>query len=452
MLIQESPDNAARFWFRQASGLALKLNFHHWLARLIPKLFVVLVAGAIFELFRRETSGPVRWIGAFFLLGPALVGAWAWLQARRHFCTRSQALVRLETVLGLHNRLSAAEAGMIPWPRSVEEIHDGYTRNWKLLLAPLLAGILLLEAAHLVPVGKIKAWAVADPVMEPPEMTQVQNWIDALKAEDLVQPEKLQNMQSTLDKLRDRPPQDWYTQDNLEAANSLRELTAQSMNTLSQDLDQADQTVQAMRDKMEQNPGPGQTAALQPMQDQLRRAGENLASGNLPLKRELVDQLRGAEKAADKTLTADQLKALHDRLAKGKMAAKTAPKSNGGLSEEMKQAMAQSGQGEGNGRQRGKRGMPGGTGGGKETAPLELESREKITTAGSLSQVNNDDMSRAVLGETLKVSAGEHTVDSAAYHGNEGVGAAQVQGSGGQAVWRSTYDPLEADTLSRFFK
>jgi hypothetical protein len=220
------------------------------------------------------------------------------------------------------------------------------------------------------------------------------------------------------------------------------------MNSLGQDLDKADHAVQAMREKMENS---SDSSSLQPMQDELRKAGENLASGNLPLKRELVDQLRGGETATDKPLSARQLKALHERLKKGELAAQTAPKSNGGLSEEMQQAMASAAMGQGEERRKLAPG-PGGLGGGKESAPLELQPREKITTAGALTPVNNDDMSRAALGETLKVSASEHAVDPAVYRGTQNAGAAQVQGNGGEAVWRSTYDPQEADALARFFK
>ena len=81
------------------------------------------------------------------------------------------------------------------------------------------------------------------------------------------------------------------------------------------------------------------------MQDELRKAGNNLASGNLPLKQELTDQLRGIESASDKQLSQKQLQELQDRLQKGKLAAQTAPKSNGKLSDEMQKALVEAGMG-----------------------------------------------------------------------------------------------------------
>jgi len=443
-----SPSHAETVWRRRAAHLALKLNFHHWLARVVPNVFVVAVLFTLLELFRREASLPTRWSAAFLLLGSGVALGWAWLQARRHFCTWEQALVRLETVLGLHNQLSAAQAGVLPWPEVRSTREDGYVENWKLILLPLLLGAAFGAVAHFVPIHHLKMKAGSDLISEPPELTQVQNWINALKAADLVQPDRLQDMQSSLNKLRDRPPQDWYTQSNLEAANSLKELTEQSMTTLAHDLDQADQAVQSMQNS------PGSSSAgdsLKPMQDQLRKADENMTSGNLPLNKELIDQLHGAETAHDANLSAAQLKALHDRLQKGKLAAHTAPKSNGGVSQEMEQAMAAAAQGQGAGRRKFMPG-PGGIGGGKETAPLALQSREKTSPEGALTPVSNDDMSRASIGETLKITAGNQNVDPAAYGGNQTAGSAQTAGSGGEAVWRSTYDPQDADTLTRFFK
>ena len=439
---------SASFWQRRAKLLAVKLNFHHWLARVIPLLFISSTLLALFELFRREIALAARWTESLFVLGCAIAMGLAWLQARKHFCTWQEALVRLETVLGLHNRLSAAQAGIVPWPAPPAHVFDGYVQNWKLVAAPLLAAGLFLWAAHRIPVNPMKLGTANDPISEPPEFAQVQSWINTLKAEDLIEPDKLQDMQSSLDKLREHPAQDWYTQSNLEAANSLKELTEQSMNSLAQDLQQADGAVQDLQKKMESSNDP---STLQPMMDAMHQAGDNLLSGNLPLKKELVKPMLGGESSTDKPLSAQQLQQLHDRLQKGALAASTAPKSNGGLSPEMQQALADATNGHGPGR-REERPGPGGAGGGKKAAPLELQARDKTTPDGALTPMTNDDMSRASLGETIKVSASEHAVDPSAYRGTQSAGTAQVQGSGGEAVWRSTYDPQEADALARFFK
>ena len=201
-----------------------------------------------------------------------------------------------------------------------------------------------------------------------PSSLRVQSWINALKADDLIEPDKLQEMQAAFDKLHNRPAQDWYTQGNLEAADSLKQMTEQSMNSLAKNLDQADQAVESMRDKMESS---NDASALQPMQDQLRLAEENLASGNLPLKREIMDQMKSGESAQDKKLSASQLAALHERLKKGALAAQTAPKSKAVLSEEMQQAMAAAAMGQGTGRRELVPGS-GGVGGGKGNRAIKF--------------------------------------------------------------------------------
>jgi Skp family chaperone for outer membrane proteins len=444
------PDVSAdgKAWRQRAAALAAKLNFHHFLSRVVPKLFFLLAAAALFELFRRQMNGPARLTGAMLLLGAAVAGAWAWLEGRRHFCTENQALVRLETVLGLHNRLSCAESNVVPWPRaSRERIDDGYHPNWKLIVVPVLAGLLFFYAAHRIPIHKIVAAATAGAIAEPPDFAQVQSWLNALKAADVIEPDKLADMQSALDRLRQRSPQDWYTQSSLEAADSLKELMEQSMNSLEQGLDQADQSAEAMKSGEE---NAASASSLRAAEEKLSEAGDNLASGNLPLKRELVDQMKDGA-STDKPLSAAQLAALQKRLAQGKLAAQTAAKMNGGFGDEMNDAIGSAMSG-GLAHRRMVRPGPGGLGGGTESAPLVLQQRDRETPQGALTGVTNDDLSRTSLGDTIKITASTPKVDPAAYQGNAAAGAAHVAGNGGEAVWRSTYDPQEADVLSRFFK
>lgn len=423
----------------------------------MTKLAFFLILAAVVDLSCREAGYTASVRGfAIFTAGVLALCGWAWLQARAHFCNWRHALVRLETVLGLHSRLSAAADGVVPWPEPHPRPIDGYVSNWRPMLLPLLAGVLLFAGATLVPVHQNKAIASSSPISEPPELAQVQKWINALKADSLVQADKLQEMQEALDKLQDRPAQDWYTQGNLEAASSLKELAERSMNSLSQNLDNADQSVQGMQAKLGDSAG---ASALQPLQDQLRAGEQNLASGNLPLNHELLSQLKEVSAASDMQLTSAQLAALHNRLSKGEGTLRTALRGGGAFSAEMKKAMAEVEGMEGGGLERHEisidgRGGPhsGGLGGGTETAPLELEQRDQTTPEGKLTPMQNDDMSHVSIGQTIKITASAPSTKPGAYQGLQQAGPAQVQGNGGDAVWRSTYDPQEVDTLDRFFK
>jgi hypothetical protein len=270
IVVPDLSSPGARFWRGQAISLARRLNFHHWLTRLIPKLAILLVIAAVSDLLGRQAGWAPGW--NHLLLGLSILGVagWSWLQARTHFFDWRQALVGIETARDAHNQLSAAADGVIPWPEPPSRrIEAFYILNGQRIFLPLAAGVLALAVAALMPVRHAKAAAGSEPISEPPDIAQVQSWVDALKADCLVQAEKLREMQATLDNLRDRPPQDWYTQGNLEAASSLKELAQQSMNSLGQNLDQADQSVQAMQAHL------GDSSAgdsLQPMQDQLRAA------------------------------------------------------------------------------------------------------------------------------------------------------------------------------------
>lgn len=451
-MYQQDVSADALEWRRRAAALAAKLNFHHWLSRLVPKFFVVMIVAAFGELLRREMNGQPLYVVALILLGTTLVVAWAWMEARRHFCSRTQALVRLETILRLHNRLSCAESGIVPWPRAINDDHtpDGYELNWKQIVVPLFAGILFLYAAHLVPVHQLKAGSVSGTISEPPDFAQIQNWINQLKAADVIEPEKLAETQASLDKLRQRAPQDWYTQNSLEAADSLKQVMEQSMNTMESNLDQADEALDAMQEQEKQGTA-ANSASLRPIQDKLSQAGDGLASGNFPMKKELTDALKGAA-SSDKQLSASQMAQLQKQLQQGKGACQGAGNGNkgGGFSDEMQQAMAGA---DAHGLAK-RRMVPGsgGPGGGGPPAPLVLQERDKFTPEGAKQPVKNDDMSHVALGDTIKITAGTPNVDPNAYQGNTSAGGAHVTGNGGEAVWRSTYDPQEADILSRFFQ
>jgi hypothetical protein len=68
-LSMSRPDASAAepFWRRRAIALAARLNFHHLLARAVPKLSILLVLLALFDLFRREISLSGRWSLALLL-------------------------------------------------------------------------------------------------------------------------------------------------------------------------------------------------------------------------------------------------------------------------------------------------------------------------------------------------------------------------------------------------
>ena len=181
---------SASFWLYRAHVLAMRLNFHHWLARLIPKLFGVLVLTALFELFRREIGCRDGGAGPCYCL--------ARVSSRAGPCSKREGIfaARIKLWRGWR-RCSGCTTGLA---RRATGSSHGRSRRSRWTTATLRIGTrsrcrLWREAcfwwsAHLVPVSRLKLGADSAPISEPPELAQVQNWINALKADDLIEPEK----------------------------------------------------------------------------------------------------------------------------------------------------------------------------------------------------------------------------------------------------------------------
>ena len=480
----ESLSRDRELWCRDAIRVATRLNVHHGLSSLVPKLSVALIVLGVLNLALREVGVEgqiVLLIGAVCLLGVSL---WSIGDARHRFRTGEQALitglVRLETILQLNNGLSASHSGGLPWPKyTFKEPAEqalaesgGYQLNWKEFLLKPCAALIFFLMAGIVPVHPVHPFNGVLATQLPPDLVQVQTWLDKLKQENLIEPEKLKEAEDQLDQFKNRSPQEWYTQENLEAADALKESTAQSLVALENGLDKADQALQDGLDKTSPTGGmdglnKDQKHALQ---DEMKKAGEALSSGTLPAKQEVVKQLTGAEDADEASMTHDQMQKLQKRIADAKKAAAGAGKNHGEpgdgksdadskLSKEMQDAMKEgehprekgSGRGPGHDGDSDQGHGTGGVGGGTQSAPLELEQREQFAD-GTQQKIKSNDPFNAMPGELVNVSAEAPKVDPTQSSPNGTGGSAQIQGNGREAVWRSDYDPDEAAVLRTYFK
>ncbi|HRJ10065.1 MAG TPA: hypothetical protein PLP58_15910, partial [Prosthecobacter sp.] len=114
-------------WHLRARRTRAKANLGWWLARLAPLLALAGLAGFALILSLRALADGAGWSGFLpWMTGTLMLAAGlAWLLARRDFICETQALVRLESELGLHNALTAAAAGRGPWPQPPERCDDG---------------------------------------------------------------------------------------------------------------------------------------------------------------------------------------------------------------------------------------------------------------------------------------------------------------------------------------
>ena len=425
--------SSAMFWRRQARRTARRHNLGGVLGAFLPICLGLSAVFACALLIARENGGAGVRLWGVYGLGLLTAVAVALWRTRKGFFTVNDALVRLEWHLGLHNRLSAAAAGVGEFP-AAQPAPDGYVFQWRKIAPPLGCAVVLVGVGAFIPVSKHAAAYV--PTVTPVAWTQTAGWIDALKKTGTLQEPALEDLRERLEQLRKQPAEDWFSQSSLEAGDSLHEQTAQSMQALQHDLRSAANSLEAMQHFTD-----GTSAR------EIREAHENLANalnglklGNLPLNRELLDGLKQADLSDLKNLSAKQLEELKRCLKAG---------------DKVCQACLHPGEMEG------KRGgavvvvdksIPGGKGGGTSSAPLDLNARPSDLDTSRTAAMSNPNLDHAAPGDLLGVGKGEHSVDPAKYAGPASGGTVAANGEGGEAVWHNDLTPKEREVLKNFFK
>lgn len=422
----------ATFWRRRARWTAWRHNAGCVLAGFLPLSLGVSAVFACALLVAREhgvTTGARIWTG--YALALAIGVGVAWWCSRTKFFTIPDALVRLEWHLGLHNRLSAAAAGVGQFP-AAQDAPDGYSFHWRKLAPPLAGAAVLVAAAAWIPVSKSGAASVP---AAPVAWTQTAEWIDALKKTDTLADPELEDVRERLEQLQKQPAQDWYSQSSLEAGDNLREQTAQSIQSLQRDLQSALSSMEAMQ-RFTDNTS---AAEMKGVHENLANALKGLELGNLPLNSEMLGHLKQADLSKLKNLTPAQLAELKRRLAAGDKvcAACLHPGMSNGL------AVASS------------KVQPFGRPSrdpNESSAPLTLNQKPTELGTTKAEPVSNDNLEHALPGDLMGVGKGEHRVDPAAYAGPTSAGSVASQGEGGEAVWRNDLTPKEREVVKRFFK
>ena len=431
------PPPPAIFWRRRARCTALRYNLGCVLEAFLPAFLGLSAVFACVLIALRE-RGPVgrsAWVTyAFGVLLCLLVAVW---RARARFFTISDALVRLDWHLGLHNRLSAAAAGIgeFPVPRPTS---DGFSFRWRRLAAPAAGAIALVWVAAVVPLSRHALAFV--PATPPVAWTQAAKWIDDLQKSDLLQEPALAEVRERLEQLREQPPRDWYSQSSLEAGDSLRNQTAQSIDSLQRNLSTALNDME----RLERFTDKTSPSELKGVQANLDNALKGLEMGNLPLNRDLLDQLKQVDLSKAKMLTQAQLDELKRRLKDGAQICKVCL-ADGEFGKELKDAALLVADAASP-----KNPSPGPGGGGPALLTLNEKPVDLATTAKDA--VSNPDLDHALPGDVIAVGKGEHTVDPSKYTGPVSGGTITSPGEGGDAVWRNDLTPAEREVLKSFFK
>ncbi len=424
-------DSGERFWQRRARLTALRRNFAAWLSAFLPAALVTsaLGAAALLILRQRDTALTAFWpIVAAAFLAAAIS---AFLRARRDFFTPTDALLRLDVALHLHNRLTAAARGVgdFPPPRAAP---DGFTWRWQPIAGALAACLAVLLLAAWIPVSR--SGSTFTPTQEPTAWTETQTFAERLAEANVVEPETVQSLEEKLDALRDQPPEDWFSQSSLEAGDSLRDQTAQSLRALESNLSQAASQLASAT-----NPaGALNDADLQQLADRFGDALANLELGNLPLDADLLKSLQNVDLSQARQLSAAELKKLQERLEKGVGVCQACLAPGEGGEALVNGLLLTPGDG----------GLSRGPG----TGPIGRTQQPTDLGGGVPQQISNDDLSRALPAEVLGLGTAEHDDTPTADTGPTAGGSLATTGTGGDAVWSNNLDPAERETLQRFFK
>ena len=303
----------ARYWIGQARLARRKQNLGWWADKSGPLLVFTGLAGfaALFYL-RSLGVGVAHWQAAAGVLGAgALVTLTGYLLARRYFFSIEQALVRIESRMKMNCSLSAAAAGVGPWPdRQRVAGHgadDGVVWRLERLALPVVAFGALIVAGWLVPVS---VNSKEPPPNEPMGWGQMEATLETLEQEEIVEPASLEKMREQIRELRDQSTDDWYSHSIMEATDNLRKNLDASVQDMADDLSSAEKSLDALQNHATELSDSARNKAL----NDFDGAMQGLRDNNMDLNKELMDELQNIDPSELNQLDQKQLDELRERL------------------------------------------------------------------------------------------------------------------------------------------
>ena len=444
------PGEEAAYWRRRGAATARRLNMAWWLDAFAPAAILTgfLVMAAILFLRSRgielEAWQAVAGIGGLFGIA-ALI---AWMRARPHFITEDEGMVRVESHLQLHNALSAASAGVRAWPQAAAATKQGDGLRWRTqwIFGPLVTSAACIVAAFLVPVPA-DARAVV-PTAPPRAQQQIADMLQKLEEKEVMKKEDLEKVKEQLEQIRKQKPEEWYSHNSLEAADTLKQHLEQAASNMAENLDKA---AKAM-DSLQKQPEETNPAEQQRMAQEFENAVKNLSSSTPAPNQKMMEGMQKAAQACKDCQGKGKGegegegngKDMNDLMNDGKGKGKGKGKGRGNGQGDGE------GDGEGEGDGDGKGAGKGGIGRGPGTAPLEIGKESNLGT-NNLESVEGSDFSRALPGDGLGTRDGEHEIDKSATGPVEG-GDILNGGDGGDAVGRESLLPQEKNVLKKYFR
>ena len=452
-----------KYWQDQSSSLSRRINLGWFLQKLSAPLLVVSALGAVATLIlRREFSEIPLWLIGVSLAA-CLVGTFviALVLAARRFEKPEQALVRIEAGAGLHSALSAANAGVSPWPEPPQRLTNSLKWHLPKTLAPPLAAVALLAVGLLVPISARQP-APPAPSSQPQAWSQIDSQLEQLAEDAMVDEEYIDEVEKRLEELRAQEEEEWFSHASLEATDSLEESHNANTEKLDRELSEAGSALEALAENADKL----NAQQKQKLAEQFEQALEGLQNGAMKPNPELLGQLSKLDPNDLGKLNPDQMKQLKEGMQKLKDSLEKNKDRQGGQGEgdwedqllgdgegEGEGEGKGEGEGEGEGQGNGEEGKGSGSGGvnrGPGHDPNVLRGGKDPLDVGELTGLNAEDLSRAIPGDLLQLQDGKHRVDESA--SKAAAGGAAAQGKGGDRVWRDSLAPEEQRALKKYFE
>lgn len=357
---------------------------------------------------------------------------WVFLQSRGVALWCDGLFPRMDERLGLHAQLCAANQGVGGWPEPVAEVD----RLWRWDALRALSGVMawLLACAILVLFPERHSVVRAVPANRPPVVTEAEQLLSALEANEALEKEALKEFREELERMKARDAKDWFSQGGMEAASQLNRELEQGGRQLAAQLER-------MQDALQDFGASGGTEGSVAAGERLSAALRALAGTKPGLDKGLEQMLRQVAASGTKSISAQEFKEMQERLSEAlrKLGECGLCKSSG------------------TGRSDAEGGRGSGTGPSEDAAsdtPLSFSSERTRLDAGLLEALPSAaaDGAGAVAGDVFREirKAPQAEVAGAAVGPAGGVNLST--NGGGVAVWRSRpVPPEEAQRLRRYF-
>lgn len=447
-------------WNRQAATVARKINLAWWIETLsVPLVVIGLVGACVLLLVRREVPDAQPWALWSSAAGVvAVLAGITWLVARGRFEQPEQSMVRIEASMRMRNALSAARAGVSPWPDMPPRVDAGVDWAWQRVLVPPLAALAFLIAGLLIPVSA-RTTGPADHADEPQAWKNLETDLERLDQEQVIDENYIEEMRKKVEELRDQKEEDWFSHSSLEATDTLAKEHNAQLEKLERELGRADKAL----GNLEKNASGMSAAEKDKLLNQFDQALQGLQNGALKPNEALMNQLKELDPKNLGQMNQEQLQQLKDNMKKAAQACKDCQgngegggQGNNDWNDELNDGQGKDGNGQGQGQDGDKDpNQEGGGNGGVDRGPGHaggvLGKEGDRMDIGELTPIESKDLSNALPGDLLNLEDGKHDVDKNAVGPRAG-GEASSTGAGGDRVWKDSLDPQEQKALKKFFE